>query len=352
VEAQAQRWSKQCEEPLAQIYRTPVSERETVIRQWLGINCDETLSKQLGAFPFELSEPFISEYRSYWGKQLRKTQGAAISSLPVESPNVNQIAEVAYNYFRENPQNLTEEQEDTSKQLATSFSEWVLEQYPRLTNMDREIIPINLRTHWLVSQLIKQRRVLWVVVDGLNFINNRRLLELLAQTETESANLAVIPAVTNMAKWALVTGQFPSENSEQNWDIRRAFLKTFEGSVYVGSENIARLKEQLNSKNNLFFWNVMTLDNHYHSQTDPSAIVHQVESDLSSLAKNISDVVMEVPDRNELAVLLSSDHGQLLGPSPPIASELANTKAHGRLAYDALFRAQDLAEKSYRKVEV
>ncbi len=243
AEAQAQDWSRQCEEPLAQIYRTSVSERETVIRQWLNIDCDDTLSKQLGAFPLELSEPFIGEYRSYWGKQLRQTQGGAISSLPTESPNVKHIAEVAYSYFRAKPLSLTherlarirfhlretqraaldvrvkppfpktltsdvddevirwatdeylpyrrwqvlfaEEQEYTSQQLAAGFSKWVLEQYPRLTNMDRESIKINLRPNWLVSQLIQQRRVLWVVVDGLNFINHRRLLELLAQTEAE-----------------------------------------------------------------------------------------------------------------------------------------------------------------------
>jgi hypothetical protein len=178
---------------------------------------------------------------------------------------------------------------------------------------------------------------------------------LLAQTEaelrleTEAANLAVIPAVTDMAKWALVTGQFPSENKEQNWNINRAFINTFPGSVYAGSENIAHLKEQLKKDKNLFFWNVMTLDNHYHHQTDPNAIAHQIESDLSSLSKNISDVVMESPDRNELAVVISSDHGQLLGPSSQIAIELKNTKAHGRLAYDALFDAQDLNENRYRK---
>ncbi|MFQ6042562.1 MAG: hypothetical protein ACE5PV_17035, partial [Candidatus Poribacteria bacterium] len=197
--------------------------------------------------------------------------------------------------------------------------------------------------------------VLWVVVDGLNFINHRRLLELLAQTEaelrleTEEANLAVIPAVTNMAKWALVTGRFPAENDEQNWNINRAFLKTFEDSVYAGSENIAHLKEQLNSEKNLFFWNVTTLDNHYHRQTDPNATAHQIESELNSLAQNISDIVMEAPDSNELAVLISSDHGQLLGPSSPIAIELKNTKAHGRTAYGAIFYAQDLSENSYRK---
>ena len=418
AQAQAERWKKQCEgAAFAFIYDTPMSARENFIRQWLSLEENSEIAKTLGKFPIKLppNHPPLKKYRKYWGEQLRNTQGACIDQFDTKDANAKEIGEVAYQYFRDNADQLTpnrlarirpglrenqraklneripvsapqrlpadseidgvlswatseylpyrrwqvrfaSDQEETAKQRASSFAKWVLAHYPRLTNFDRETTPINLCVPDIVEQLLTKRRVLWVVVDGLSFINHRRLIELLAQTdaelrpESELTVLAVLPTITEMAKWGLVTGQFPSEKQNPNESIQTAWKRRFPQGEYVSGESIAHLKAHLtDAQKTLILWNITKLDDSYHRQTDPKAIENRVESALSTLVHDLSDAVLQSGQEDAIAVVITSDHGQLMGSSKPISAATASEiQTHGRAAYGSL--TNEPIQENYRFV--
>jgi hypothetical protein len=403
IEVQQQRWVQQCgDSTLKSLYQTPAAERERVLRLWMG--SDE--ANALGVFPFRIEGMPAEVLKEEWGKLLRSTEGAAIEKLSPLNPNAPHIAVAAFQYFMQHAEYLTAERvarisphlpmpqrsqleevickdvpapllvddavehvlawvvdeylpyrqwqvrtgnteaEQKVVELAGSFSEWILHNYPRLTMTSRESSHLNVRVKYVVDRLLMSSPVLWVVVDGLNHINHRRLLRLLAQSdsalgvEEDYALLAALPTVTEQAKFSLTTGLFPGENNMTRRHIKDIFAGTFSGGTYACTR-IGDLHAALaEADRRVCYWNMMDIDECYHQQTDPAAAEHNIQARLHALARNISDLVLKSPQKHELAVVICTDHGQMIGYCVKTESAATEVNAHGRMAYGDLLEGK------------
>lgn len=106
VEAQQERWAEECpESQLKSLYKTAVNEREGALRSWL--LSDE--ASALGLFPLQVDDYGAQILKEEWGKLLRSSRGAAIERLSPLNPNASHIAQAAYDYFIQHPEELTDE---------------------------------------------------------------------------------------------------------------------------------------------------------------------------------------------------------------------------------------------------
>jgi hypothetical protein len=143
----------------------------------------------------------------------------------------------------------------------------------------------------------------------------------------------VLPTVTDKAKYGLTSGLLPRQNAKGEWDIRKTLLATFPDAQYAGETQEGKLKTALADQSiRLCYWNMTAVDECYHTQTDPDAISNNVGSRLDALSQNISQMVMAAADPDRVAVVISTDHGQMLGPCVAREGKLKNTDVHGRMA--------------------
>ncbi len=399
VEAARELWVRHCpDEALNRLYQVSLNERQAALKEWLSAD-DEFAG--LGLFPLAVEGAAAETLKDLWGQKLRKTNGRALERLSVKHPNARQIAVEAYAYFRHQWTHLTlgavaligslltpaqrshlelliprdapeplpvdaneqealewtvnrylpyrewqvsaalDEQAEARavEELGESFADWLLENYPRLTTKAYQDSPLNVRGKYVVNELGKSYRVLWVVVDGLNYLNHRRLLRLLASTdaalsvEQDYKLLAVLPTITEKAKYALTSGLLPGQNPNGEWSISKVLANSFPQAMYAGVDQVDKLRAALADESvRLCYWNMTAVDDCYHTQTDPDAIHDNIGARLDALAKNISRLVMAAANPDRVAVIISTDHGQMLGPCFKHEDKLKDADVHGRTA--------------------
>lgn len=397
AESQKQIWlAENRKSKLKQIYEVSFSEREEFLHYWL---FDERMRRDLGEFPLSLSEKRAESLYDEIGRQLRASEGAIISEFPKRTPNKETYAKAAVGYFSQHTTRLSvsllaeispllssTERSKLEKllplaelaplevtadfqtalnwaaekylpfcadraehlnsaetdDLAASFSEWILKNYPKLTNFDRDTSPINLRTFYTVKKLLEQGYwVLWAVVDGLNYINHQELLRILGE---KSANLrvaenspvfAVLPTITEKAKYGLTSGNFPSENIKRDFDPKRNFFAKFPGGIYAGNSEEDKLLDGLKrEKPTVCYWNYTEIDYCFHQRKTVNFIENKINSLLYGLAENINQLVSMARDINRVAVMICSDHGQMTTQCRKLDFDLDGRNAHGRTALD------------------
>ena len=375
---------------LTSVYAVDFNGRQDFLRKWF---FDDATRKTLGDFPLKLSDKQATALSDEIGRRLRLSKGETISEFPKRTINKRIYADAALEYFSHNPNHLssdtivqmsyvlgrgersrlesllrrgsprplkvgadwqsvlkwvteeylpfrtTDEQNRNSEAdvLARDFGDWILENYPRLANIDRETSPINLRTFYAVKSLSEKYWVLWVVVDGLNYTNHRKLIHLLSEksaslrVEQDFSLFAVLPTITERAKYGLTSGKFPQENSRNEWGTQNVFLSEFPGGVYAGNAGASKLTEGLNrEKPTVCYWNYTSIDDCFHDQSDLEFTQHEVEGQLRSLAGKINQLVLTAGSPNRVAVVICSDHGQMIGRCRKLQIDLKNQKARGR----------------------
>jgi hypothetical protein len=390
---------------LKPLYEVALDEREQHLKAWL---CADD-SNSLGIFPHKVEGNAAKLLIDEWGKQLRASEGIIIEHLSPLNLNAAHIAQAAYDYFSQRPEHLTENtikrigshlsatqrshleelipkslpspltidetvervlewavaeylpyrqwqvkakqiaDENNVEQLCSSFTDWVLNNYPQLSTASRETSRLNVRVKYAVEVLLKKSPVLWVVVDGLNYLNHQRLLCLLSQTDAElgveedSVLLAVLPTITEHAKYGLTSGMFPCERPSSVRSIKDTFSKAFPNGIYASSAQIDVLREALSNNNfRLAYWNMMDIDDCYHDQTDPNAARRNLDARLEALAQHISDLVKQSPHKERLAVVICTDHGQMIGHCVKASISTSDCKVHGRTAERNLLQTESI----------
>jgi hypothetical protein len=395
---------------LNDIYAQAYDERESFLRKWL---FDDATRKILGEVPLQLSDKQAKILSDEIGRRLRLSKGASISEFPKKTLNKKIYAKAAIEYFSHNPINLTSDyiaqisslltpaersrlegllpktalapldinadietalkwvteeylplrsfqvennQSEGADSFAAMFADWMLENYPKLTNADRETSPINLRTFYTVKSLAEKYWVLWVVVDGLSYTNHQKLLQLLGEksaslrVEQNYPLLAVLPTITEKAKYGLTTGKFPQENERGEWGPQHIFLTSFPDGIYAGDAGAAKLTEGLNQEApTVCYWNYISIDDCFHDESDLAFVQHEVDGQLRSLAGKINQLVVTARDPNRVAVVICSDHGQVLGRCRKSQIQLENLKAHGRTVLADIAPQADRADRSFSK---
>ncbi|GIV81904.1 MAG: hypothetical protein KatS3mg051_1258 [Anaerolineae bacterium] len=169
---------------------------------------------------------------------------------------------------------------------------------------------------------------LLVVLDGLHHVDAQRLLATL-QAEARRLTLrradllfAPLPTVTQFAKEALVKGVLPRDSAEApplGEDI---------------SESKSPLKKlEAGSPGDVFIWRIQEPDRTYHSRNGYDSLQDEVQGQLNTVAGKIADIVNQLSSRIALRVILTSDHGRLLGTSQRSVPVPEGMQAHGRAAW-------------------
>ena len=402
VESWSNQKAEACKDPyLADCFLTEFDKRQDLFWEWIENTQSEIYSK-LGVYPRKLSARFADLYKERFAKELRRTKGGIVDHRIFEGPNAALDAEICYEYFRANADCITpkrfskiagylknETQRSALKErirvpsprtvnsnaskkevinwvcesylpfrrweiqfgnecdmmvaikAARSFELWIRQNYPDFINWERDKTPLNINFPSIIYDLSKSRRIFWIMVDGLSWLNYRKLVDKLASSEAEfglesdKPSLSILPTITRYAKWSAVSGKFPDENDTESWDIKKTFNDIFPDGQYVSSDDIGALRRALADTGlSVIFWNYIGLDTVLHKQTDKAGFISSAESILVHLAKTISDLVLDAPQNDNIAVLISSDHGQFLGPAEvlDVSWEKQPREVHGRMA--------------------
>lgn len=386
IQAIQQRWLSECPDELRVFYDLdgPEAARH-VLEEWLGLLPEARAYPE--PFPLEVPPHWRERAADTWRSRLIETKGAFVVSMlqrPL-SPALRQVAgDVAYSYFVHNPEHLTEEylnrlakivsasqwehlrslvrpaepsavpvsdtdvrhwfkeeylpfrewQRTTGNKEAyqlvldagRSFAQWYLDFYPRAA-VSGDSSPLSFVR---ASTLGRSSRFvnLLVVLDGLHHVDAQRLLAAL-QGKTGRLTLrrddllfAPIPTITQFAKEALVKGVLPRDSAEApplGEDI---------------SESKSPLKKlEAGKPGDVFIWRIQEPDRTYHSRNSYDTLQDEVQGQLNTIAGKIADIVNQLPAQIALRVILTSDHGRLLGTSQRSVPVPGGMQAHGRAAW-------------------
>jgi serine/threonine protein kinase len=226
-------------EDLAAYYQT--EDKLQLLRQWTGIVEPSAKVKVLGRFPLPVPAFLMSEFQSFWECQFLRNEGKVLDEIaPNQQSGMEQIASLAYTVLKTRPNWITSERkrklssyltyqelrdldslqpplqpqaldlEASSKdamqwvidqylpyrrwdaainpssdrprvsdRLADSFVNWLLRHYPEL-RFDSSVLNYGVAS--LVQDLCQKSPVLWVVVDGLGWLDHQELLAYLTGT--------------------------------------------------------------------------------------------------------------------------------------------------------------------------
>ena len=382
---------------LERYYQTDNKPR--LLKQWLKIA--EPHPIELGTYPFEVPIHLQSEFDTYWERELYRNETKLLDSLDWNNqPAPKRIAKKAYEILQQHPTYITKAREQKLRQyispeqyrtlnqrhrphepsaldinaspaealawateaylpfrkwetvvsnlpheqqvcdrLATSFEDWMLENYPKIKvdSVPSSFLNYNVSHH--VHELCKAGPVFWVVVDGLGWLDHQTLIENL--TEMQQLQLeqmlqprfSILPTKTEYAKWSLYSQQLPSHE-----DWKASAGKGFQESIgkrYTDNDvTKSRLQTDLKeNKHRLYCWDTDEFDSLFHEQVDWQELYAiKRKRALQGIAEDILRFLKMHPQHEEMRVVIASDHGQLMGTSTnlPFIPEALTPK--GRMA--------------------
>lgn len=390
-------WQHQFKEHnLAAYYQTP--DKVLLLRRWLGIA--EPVLTELGKYPLPVPDFLTDEFDSYWEQQIYRTEAKALDDLkPMNQAGMERIAACVYKVLRNRPNWINKAREtkvahyfshqqklelgdrqpppqpqllalDASPQqalawatesylpfrrwelvinqsppaqrisdrLADSFVEWMLKHYPSLKIDSVDHSHLNYNVTSLVRNLCQESPVLWVVVDGLGWLDHMELLSFLTKNHAlavESSiqpRFSILPTKTEYAKWSLYTQLLPCDSS---WvaDAGKAFAKGGIGERYTDYRRAELRQDLKKGKHKLYCWDTEQFDELHHTERDWQHLykVKRPHS-LEGIAKEIQSFVEAYSNPDEIKIVIASDHGQILGISEQITHCPVELNLKGRMA--------------------
>jgi len=392
-------WQHQISEhsrELAVYYRT--EDKLLLLRRWLGLT--ESPIKELGSYPLTVPASLLKEFDAFWERQIIQDEGKALDKLiPTQQPGMPQIAFQAYKILKARPKWLTGERKTklsaylnhhqrnelderqpppqpqplpinaspkdafewvtevylpfrrwetainqspvgqrSSDQLADTFVEWILKHYPVLKLDPVQSSVLNYSVASLVQNLCKESPVLWVVVDGLGWLDHQELIAFLTKNNKLAIETAIqprfsiLPTKTEYAKWSLYTQLLPSDSS---WipDAGRGFAKMGIGKRYTDQKKDQLYQALRKNSHRLYCWDTDKFDHLYHTEKDwPNLYRVQRPHVLEGIAKDIDYCVEQYPNPDQLRIVISSDHGQMMGEVKRLGNCPEGIESKGRMA--------------------
>lgn len=361
-----------------------------LIENWLGIGDRENFPiKQ--EFPISFPTEFIERARSSWRKQIINSQGSffiSLEKLHIPFKLKQLAANETYQYFVNNPRYLTRnlinllakylgtnqfahlqtlippsapsslpieiegvlawyqneylpyrewqhfcDHEGGLAQILQSskeFALWFLDQYPNalVGGTLYKWIGFN-KINELVSD--SDCLILIVILDGLGSIDARFLLQRILYNSNrirvadDGYIFTSIPTVTQFAKNALLKGVPPDKVNEVDPL----------GTILPDNKFPAHEFRTAQS-GQLYFWRVREPDYTYHKNNTSENLRSDIEGRLEAVAKNIQKIVEDVPDNLMLQIIITSDHGRLLGKTLKKIPVPKGMESHGRAAWGHL----------------
>lgn len=231
-----------------------------------------------------------------------------------------------------------QEKNQISSNLADSFVNWIVKNYPELKLDSVEKSWLNYSVTAQVEEIAKNNPILWVVVDGLGWLDHQELILKLIQKKPLSIQqdiqpkFSILPTKTEYAKWSLFTQLLPNHNS---WTGKAGdgFSFVTNGHRYT-DKNKAKLIEDLQqNKYQIYCWDTTQLDELYHHETHWQTL-YQLEREkvLDGIVKDILHFLEQYPEPEKLQIIIASDHGQIIGEVDKINNYPDSLKPQGRMA--------------------
>jgi hypothetical protein len=237
-----------------------------------------------------------------------------------------------------NLDNSSQEKSNISEDLALSFVNWIVKHYPQLKLDSVEQSWLNYQVTSQVENLTANNPVLWIVIDGLGWLDHQDLISKLTQDkklrliQDIEPRFSILPTKTEYAKWSLFTQLLPNHNSWNN-NAGDGFSFINNGHRYT-NRNKAKLREDLQQKKyQLYCWDTTQLDELYHDETDWQTLYKlEREKVLDGIVKDILHFLEQYPEPEKLQIIIASDHGQIIGEVDKINHYPNNLKPQGRMA--------------------
>jgi hypothetical protein len=142
-----------------------------------------------------------------------------------------------------------------------------------------------------------------------------------------------LPTKTEYAKWALFAQLLPSDGS---WvkDVGKGFDKIGSGRRYTDApgRREALIRDLQTDQESLYCWDTTEFDSLYHDEVNWQQLSRVgIPQTLRKLAAQISFFVSRHPRRHDLHIVLSSDHGQMMGLLQPVHDCPSGFDYSGRL---------------------
>jgi hypothetical protein len=389
------------EEEVLNFYR--FSERKNALRAWLGI---ESGSSPREKFPLEVPSRFLPEFRTKWVTRITQSKGEVIETLDVvRQCGLRHIADVAAGMLLKKSAWLTTPRvqklspylaSDVAQQLqslvpppvpvplaanasalealrwaalsylpyrkwqtinepsgsarvaaeeaANTFVEWLIQAYPVLK---QDVVGESCLNYGVASDvhaLSSRSPVLWVVVDGLGWLDHLELLRKLCErgrfsvVQAPKPKISILPTKTEFAKWSLYSQLLPCHPSWEP-DAGRAFPSNTECERYTDApsrrESLAQ-DLKLGSRR-VYCWDTVLYDSLFHNDTNWKHLVQvAVPNQLASIAAEIEYLVSQHPNQSSVEVVICSDHGQIMGQHEQLLSPPDVPEYGGRMCCGAV----------------
>jgi hypothetical protein len=384
----AQGWLQQVDatEAAAYVITTP-SEAQQALEAWLGISNRAEFPIQM-SFPLGVPDALTERARQVWRRNIIETQGKyfdllANQSIPFVLKQV--AARETSQYFRDKPHELTpdrldrlahflgrddhsylrrllapdapgpipalpervlqwfreqylpyrewqrshgsSEARDQVLQAARQFAEWYLVEYPQALTGGSLAKWLSFNKAAAVS-LAAENVTLIVVLDGLHVADARLVLQGIRQNisrlEVLSDGLAFapLPTITQFAKEALIRG-VPPDHIDAVGPI---------GEILPEDESPApKLAGPLPHR--IYLWRVLEPDRTYHKRNTYENLLQDIEGRLVAEVRKIQQIVESVPSDVVLQIIVTTDHGRMLGEATRTQPIPEGMRGHGRAAW-------------------
>jgi len=372
------------------------SDKQELLKRWIGIAQPQPLD--LGDYPLPIPDTIAADFDRFWEMKIIHTNGTILDSLSPDQFGIERISNKAHKLLcnrielisksRLAKLNLNSQQRNEllaklppeipvplainadyktafdwavnfylpfrkwetaikklplgqrqSDSLADSFEAWIFKYYPSLKVTPVAESQLNYSVAALVQSLYEKFPVLWIVVDGLGWLDHLELLQYLTDTkeltiETGiSPRFSILPTKTEYAKWSLYA-QLTANASDWNPNLDKVFTKMGAGERYTDSKRDTQLYPALKQgKHQLYCWDTEQLDELYHSGRNWESL-YEVERPniLKNLAAQIKYSIKLHPTPELLKVVIASDHGQMMGEVTQLESYPPELEAKGRMA--------------------
>jgi len=399
VRAQAKVWSDTYRGPERLAYEaTNREEAETILSEWLGLS--DINHRELGTFPLPVTERWLGQTKARWSFELLKQGCNLFTDLvgkPVTHQLLQQAANLVYTRLKDHPEELTEalalqlqdylpskfmadlwrripptdpgdvpddpvavvewyvsgylpfrrwqvdcgnsDARDRVTSLAKQFALWYLAFYAECLSGGSGKKHLCMDASSALRAEEKNDVLLWVVLDGLHTLDAAELLRLLrgnCQRLTKGNDGSVfgtLPTITQFAKPSLLTGLPP------------ALITDVEGTDapfcgFIRLQENRDPSEVLGSaeKGSKYLWLLSEPDKTYHRPYDRPTILAEVQTQLQTIADRLIKAAEAVPEHLLMKIVISTDHGRLLGGGQRLCAIPTGMQAHGRAAFGEINR--------------
>ena len=367
---------------------------------WLGLGSDFNIINILGKYPLNIPDVYLKEFSDFWRQKIYQTEAKILDELILHQQTGNKIiASIAYDILLDKPIwitpkrinkisfylggqktsklqqklppiqplplstnaspqdalewvtesylpfrrwettiNHTPKEKQISQQLADNFVNWILKNYPELKmdNVDKSFLNYNGTSQLL--KLAQENIMIWVVVDGLGWLDHQELIAILTQNnqlslETDiTPHFSILPTKTEYAKWSIYSQLLPQHPSWKP-NAKSGFSMVKSGNRYTDQNKHELIQDLKENKYQIYCWDTDQLDELYHQEKDWKTL-YQVEriSRLEGIARNIQHFLDDCPNFEKLKVVISSDHGQIMGEVQKLSDCPEELESKGRMA--------------------